>query len=563
MTRRRPAALSTGHHPRGGAASAPDTAAPGLRTGSLRVRTVVAVLLLLAVLLAALAVTVELTLGQRLRAQVVDRLSDRAAAAAALVGTVDGDELADRLSAQGLSVVIRDANGDAIVAGPSPDQLRDGPPSLGEGGPGRGGPASGLDDGRGGAGTDTQDGTGTGATGTGATGTDSGDAGSASSSDATTVTSSEVRSDDEVTTLVSQLSDGSTITLTTDSRSVGETLVQLRWVMIGASAAFLLIAAIGLALVVRATLRPLDRMTTVARSIAHGDRGRRLRPARRDTEIGRVAVAFDEMLDGVEGAERTALDAETRVRAFVSDAAHELRTPVAGMRAAADTLVRSPGTADERERLATHVVREAERASRLIDDMLLMARVDQGISLDVAPVDLGASLLADVERHRLRRPSLDLRVVLPDGPVVVAADAERVSQIVGNLVDNAARATAGTGQVTLWLDASRADEVAVFVSDDGPGVPDVDRERVFDRLVRLDEARRSGDGGAGLGLPIARGLARAHGGDLVCEASGSGRPGAVFRLTLPLGVGQAGSEPAAAAGAPTAAPAPALRRTAD
>ena len=116
-------------------------------------------------LLAALAVTVELTLGQRLRAQVVDRLSDRAAAAAALVGTVDGDELADRLSAQGLSVVIRDADGDAIVAGPSPDQLREGPPSLGDG-PGRGGPASGLDDGPGGAGNGSPDGTGTGTDGT-------------------------------------------------------------------------------------------------------------------------------------------------------------------------------------------------------------------------------------------------------------------------------------------------------------------------------------------------------------------------------------------------------------
>ncbi|MET4053372.1 two-component system OmpR family sensor kinase [Frigoribacterium sp. PvP054] len=575
MTRPRRASLSTGEptrphdaqtHPRGGAGRAPEATAPGLRTGSLRVRTVVAVLLLLAVLLTALAVTVELTLGQRLRAQVVDRLSDRAAAAAALVGTVDGDELADRLSAQGLSVVIRDADGDAIVAGPSPDELREGPPSLGEAGPGRGGPASGLADGPGGAGTGADGGTGSGSSSGGdpSTGTDSGDATGASSSDPVTVSSSEVRSDDEVTTLVSQLSDGSTITLTTDSRSVGETLVQLRWVMIGASAAFLLIAAVGLALVVRATLRPLDRMTGVARSIAHGDRGRRLRPARRDTEIGRVAVAFDEMLDGVEGAERAALDAETRVRAFVSDAAHELRTPVAGMRAAADTLVRSPGTLDERERLATHVVREAERASRLIDDMLLMARVDQGISLDVAPVDLGASLLADVERQRLRRPSLDLRVVLPDGPVVVAADAGRVSQVVGNLVDNAARATGGTGQVTLWLDASRADEVSVLVSDDGPGVPEGDRERVFDRLVRLDEARRSGDGGAGLGLPIARGLARAHGGDLVCEAPGFGRPGAVFRLTLPVAASAVrdGSEVAVVdrTSSPTAAPA--LRRAA-
>ncbi|GAA0963182.1 sensor histidine kinase [Frigoribacterium faeni] len=553
MRLRRPPTLSTGARPHpehgtspGGAAPAPDTGSRRLRTGSLRVRTVVAVLVLLAVLLGALAVTVELTLGQRLRAQVVDRLTDRAAAAAALVGTVDDDELASRLSAQGLSVVIRDADGDAIVAGPSPEQLREGPPSLDDGGPGRGGPGDTTGTGRGGAGADgdaaavpgagtTDEGAGTGTDATGSsTGADAGNGAGASSSDAVTVTSTEVRSDDEVTTLVSRLSDGSTIMLTTDSRSVGETLTQLRWVMIGASAAFLAIAAIGLALVVRATLRPLDDMTGVARSIASGDRGRRLRPARRDTEIGRVAVAFDEMLDGVEGAERAALDAETRVRAFVSDAAHELRTPVAGMRAAADTLVRSPGTDDQRERLATHVVREAERASRLIDDMLLMARVDQGITLDVGSVDLGAALLADVERQRLRRPSLDLRAVLPDGPVVVAADAGRVSQIVGNLVDNAARATGGTGRVTLWLDASDGDEVAVLVSDDGPGVPAADRERVFDRLVRLDGARRSGDGGAGLGLPIARGLARAHGGDLVCAAPGLGRPGAVFRLTLPV-----------------------------
>ncbi|WP_123548443.1 HAMP domain-containing sensor histidine kinase [Frigoribacterium sp. PhB107] len=530
---------------------------PRLRTGSLRARTVVAVLVLLALLLAGLAVAVEATLGQRLRAQVEDRLRDRASAAAALVGTVDGDDLADRLSAQGLSVVIRDADGGAIVAGPSPDELREGPPALGDGdglpaGPGR-------DAGGAGTGTPTGDATaGPAAPGEEATGASS-DAGAAddTAADAVTVTASDVTADDEVTTLVSELSDGSTITLTADSSSVGQTLTQLRWVMLGASGVFLVVAAAGLVLVVRATLRPLDRMTAVARSIAHGDRGRRLRPAKESTEIGRVATAFDEMLDGVEGAERTALEAERtalaaertaleaeqRVRAFVSDAAHELRTPVAGMRAAADTLVRSSADVgpDERERLAVHVVREAARASRLIDDMLLMARVDRGLELDVAPVDVEALVTSVVEGQRLRRPGLELRVEVRGagagagpGALVVLGDAGRLAQVLGNLVDNAARATHGTGTVVLTVECSSSEAAAVLIADDGPGVPEADRERVFDRLVRLDAARRTGDGGAGLGLPIARGIARAHGGDLVCEPGGAAASGAVFRLTLPL-----------------------------
>jgi two-component system OmpR family sensor kinase len=514
--------------------------AAALATGSLRARTVVAVLVLLALLLVALGVVVQATLGQRLRGQVEERLLDRASAAAALVGTLDADDLADRLSAQGLSVVIDDPDGGSVVAGPTPDELRAGPPAVGAELP----PAPGR--------------------ATAEAGPGSGEAGDASSTgssaaDATvTVASSSVSSDDEVTTLVSELSDGTTITLTTDSSSVGETLAQLRWVMLTASMAFLVLAAVGLVLVVRATLTPLDRMTRLARSIAAGDRGRRLRPARTGTEIGRVAVAFDEMLDGVEGAERAAVEAtgvavaaEQRMRSFVSDAAHELRTPVAGMRAAADTLVRSDVDADpeERQRLAAHVVREAERASRLVDDLLLMARVDRGLELELAPVDLEALAGEVVEVQRLRRPSLDLRVVRGGadgageagragepgrGSAVVAADSGRLAQVLGNLLDNAARATGGRGHVVVTIDVDDPHAVALTVVDDGPGVPAADRERVFDRLVRLDPARRTGDGGAGLGLPIARGVARAHGGDLVlagpARADGSG---AAFRLTVP------------------------------
>lgn len=489
-----------------------------LRTGSLRARTVVAVLVLLALLLTGLSVAVETTLGGRLRAQIEDRLRDRASAAAALVGTVDADDLADRLSMQGLSVTITTRDGGSVEAGPTPEQLKKGPPDPG-GLPGPAGTRPG-----GSASSDTS------AVGGGTVGSTA----ARGSAARVTITGSRVTEQDRLVTLVSQLSDGSTIRLTAGTGSVDEVLGELRWVMLGASAGFMLLAAGGLVLVVRRTMRPLDEMTRAARSIAHGDRGRRLRPGRSDTEIGRVAVAFDEMLDAVEGAERQALAAEARMRDFLSDAAHELRTPVAGIRAAADTLVRAPldgvGELDplEREDLAVHVVRQAGRASRLVDDMLLMARVDRGLQLEVAPVDLAALVRVEADRAQLRAPGLRLDVRESEGPVTVLADADRLGQVVGNLLENAARATRGTGTVVLAVDAAD-DRGAVRVTDDGTGIPEADRERVFDRLVRLDAARDDQSGGAGLGLPIARGIARAHGGDLTCPPG----PETVFVLTVP------------------------------
>lgn len=517
-----------------------------LRTVSLRTRTVLSVLALLAVLLVALCVIVQLVLGERLRAQIEDRLHDRASAAAALIGTVSNDDLAERLSAQGVSVVIRSPDGGSVVAGPTPEQLREGP---GPGGPGLlGGPEVSNAPGTA-SNSDESEGE--------EAGDDSAGTRSAAAGAAVGITSSSIiASDWQIVTLESDLSDGSVLTLTVDASGVEQTLEQLRWIMVAASGGVLLLAAAALVLVVRGSLRPLESMTALARDIAAGDRGRRLRPTRSRTEIGRVAVAFDEMLDAVEGAERaaraaesTALEAETaavrseqlareaeaRVRAFVSDAAHELRTPVAGMQAAADTLVRASVDRDERERLASHVVREAGRASRLIDDMLLMARVDRGLELDSRPVDLVDVVSLEAERQRIRRPGLELVLDLPAVPTVVHGDPERLSQVVANLLDNAARMS-GDGAVT--VEVSRVGSVArVVVSDDGPGVPSSDRERIFDRLVRLDSSRNSGGGGAGLGLPIARGIARAHGGELVCvdpTDAASAAPGAAFVITLPV-----------------------------
>lgn len=469
-----------------------------LRTGSLRLRTVVAVLALLAVLLLALSVTVQVILGDRLRSQIEERLADRAAAAAALVGTVDDDDLASRLSAQGVSVLITSPEGEAVVAGPSPEELRRGPGSGLPAGPG---PAP------------------------AAPPTTTGSTADAPAS-AVTVTSSSVTADDDLVTLDSTLSDGTELVLTADASSVGTTLASLNAILLGASAAFLLLAAGALVVVVRATLRPLERMTTVARSIARGDRGQRLRPSRPSTELGRTATAFDEMLDDLETAESAALAAEQRMRAFVSDAAHELRTPVAGIRAAADALVRADGSSEERERLAVLVVQESLRAGRLIQDMLLMARLDEGLAVRSEPVDVSSIAGAVLERQRLRRPGIVLALRSDAAVPPADGDPDRLEQIVANLVENAGRFARSRVDVVVAVIPSG---VSLTVDDDGPGVAESERERVFDRLVRLDDARNRADGGAGLGLPIARGLARAQGGELVCLPR---EGGARFRVTL-------------------------------
>ena len=211
-----------------------------------------------------------------------------------------------------------------------------------------------------------------------------------------------------------------------------------------------------------------------------------------------------------------------------------------------------------------HVVRQAGRASRLVDDMLMTARLDRGIDLDRSAVELGGFLRTEVERLALRLPSLDVRLAAPAHEVVAMVDADRVAQVVGNVADNAARATGGTGRLLVTLETTDAADAhgtdtdgtdidgadthgavaVVRLEDDGPGIAPGDRDRVFDRLVRLRAAREDDGAGAGLGLPIARGLARAHGGDLVA-VDPIVLDGAAFVLTVPCLPPAAVSVPAA------------------
>ena len=325
--------------------------------------------------------------------------------------------------------------------------------------------------------------------------------------------------------------DGAQLTLAVDTSLVSGARRTLRRVLLITGLIALLVSAALVAVAVRLALRPLDSMAALAKTISQGNRGSRLAPTRTDTEIGQTAQAFDEMLDELEGAETRARQAEERTRAFLADAAHELRTPIAGVQAAAETLLHHDDQLDheERQHLQVLLVREAERAGALISNLLAAARLDAGIDLDLAPVSLRTLVHSEIDRVRLMRPEA---TVTMSGPEVVArADAAKVSSILRNVIDNALRAAGPQGMVHIVV--REQDQFAIAeIWDSGPGVPPSERERIFERLVRLDHGRASDAGGSGLGLAIARGYARAHGGDLTCEDPRG--IGAMFRLVLPL-----------------------------
>jgi two-component system OmpR family sensor kinase len=325
--------------------------------------------------------------------------------------------------------------------------------------------------------------------------------------------------------------DGAQLTLAIDTSLVSSARRTLRRVLLITDVIALLVSAALVAAAVRFALRPLDSMAALAKTVSQGNRGARLAPTRTDTEIGQTAQAFDEMLDELEGAEARAHQAEERTRAFLADAAHELRTPIAGVQAAAETLLHHDDQLDrdERQHLQALLVREAERAGALISDLLAAARLDAGIDLDLAPVSLRTLAHSEIERVRLLHPEA---AVTMSGPEVVAhADAAKVSSILRNVIDNAMRAAGPHGKVHVVVREQDHSAIAE-IWDSGPGVPPSERERIFERLVRLDHGRANDTGGSGLGLAIARGYARAHGGDLSCEDPRG--IGAMFRLVLPL-----------------------------
>ena len=218
---------------------------------------------------------------------------------------------------------------------------------------------------------------------------------------------------------------------------------------------------------------------------------------------------------------------DERSRQFLADAAHQLRSPIAGVRACAETLLRGTEETDG-DRLLANIVREASRAGRLISALLRLARLDQGGAVESALCDVAAICRSDVERSRMLAPALQIDLTFTDSASGSArVDGNSMTEILSNLLDNARRHAANRVHVTV---AAGAGQLSVRVEDDGLGVAEEAVERVFDRFVSLD-----GHGGSGLGLAIGRALARGHGGELTYDGRGiTGDCG--FHLVLPVHV---------------------------
>jgi signal transduction histidine kinase len=313
-------------------------------------------------------------------------------------------------------------------------------------------------------------------------------------------------------------------------------MATLRRVLLVVCPLVLALGALSAWLLVGRSLRPVEAMRArVADISAHALQQRVPQPAA-DDEIGRLARTLNAMLDRLERASE-------RQRRFVADASHELRTPLTGVRAALEVAAAHPERAQWPE-LTAAVLGESLRMERLIDQLLLLARSDEGITGERAAVDLAAVVAAAAEREPPPGRTLTVEAA---GPTLVLGSADQLGRLVANLLDNALRAA--RRQVVVRL-SERDHHAELTVSDDGPGIPPADRERVFERFVRLEEDRSRRSGGFGLGLAIAREIAVAHGGSLAVAGTPPGTgSGATLVARFPLprpGAGGGGKDGAAA-----------------
>jgi two-component system, OmpR family, sensor kinase len=289
------------------------------------------------------------------------------------------------------------------------------------------------------------------------------------------------------------------------------------------------IAVLGL-WIVRLGLRPLDAIATTADEIAAGDLTRRVERADEHTEVGRLGLALNAMLGQIESAFKAREASEARLRRFVADASHELRTPLAGVRAYAELFKRG---ADKRPadlaRAMEGISRESERMSLLIQDLLLLARLDEGRPLEQEPVELDEIAREAVETARAVEPQRPIELEVE--PAVVIGDRERLRQVIDNLLGNVRSHTPATSPATVSVSRDNG-HALLEVRDSGPGLTEEAAQRVFERFWRADPARSRTRGGVGLGLSIVSAVADAHGGTASAHSE-AGR-GATFRITLPL-----------------------------
>ena len=313
-------------------------------------------------------------------------------------------------------------------------------------------------------------------------------------------------------------------------REVDQTLSRLLLVEGLVIGGVLLALGLSAFFVVRLGLRPLDRIEVTAGEIAAGQLSRRVSPADSRTEVGRLGLALNAMLDRLEAAFAARTESEERLRQFVADASHELRTPLASIRGYAE-LHRIGATEDAAgtDKAMQRIEEESKRMGVLVEDLLTLARLDEEPEPRRQPVDLTALARDAAEDARATAPDRKISLSAPDS-AIVSGDAHQLRQVLANLTRNALVHTpAGTPiEMSVVQDGG---SVTINVRDHGPGLPAKSHEDIFDRFWRSEGGRERGKAGAGLGLAIVQGVLDAHGGQIVAQNAPGG--GALFSVRLP------------------------------
>jgi two-component system, OmpR family, sensor kinase len=315
---------------------------------------------------------------------------------------------------------------------------------------------------------------------------------------------------------------GTRVSLSASLTGVDHAVASLLRVELLVAAAALALAALLVLHGTQTALRPLSEVIETATRIAHGDIKLRLKPSRTDTELGSLAAAFDRMLDSLETAIEEARASDAATRRFLADASHELRNPIAALQASVETLLREQPPRPERDRLEAAVARHSERLGRLVNDLLSLARLEAHSAR--SPVDLATVARQLVDDARGRAPAAAITLSAKDD-TTVRGDPDALERVLRNLIDNALAAIQPNGRIDVQLRRLNG-YIEARVADDGPGVPEDQRERIFERFVRLDPTKP----GHGLGLAIARRVAQQHHGDLTCDLTPAG---ASFTLHIP------------------------------
>ncbi|MHB1170936.1 MAG: sensor histidine kinase [Lacisediminihabitans sp.] len=302
----------------------------------------------------------------------------------------------------------------------------------------------------------------------------------------------------------------------------------------------LVVAGFASALIVRLALRPLQRVVATATHVAElpldrGDVALAVRVPESDadpgTEVGQVGAAINRMLGHVASALTARQASENKVRQFVADASHELRTPLASIRGYSELTRRgNHELPDDVVHAMSRVESEATRMTSLVEDLLLLARLDEGRDLERSSVDLSRLLIDAVSDAHAAGPDHSWALDLPEEPVVIVGDGARLHQVIANLLANARVHTPAATEVQVSLGSGDSATVVVTVSDSGPGIPDELQPLLFERFVRGDSSRSRAAGSTGLGLAIVSAVVEGHGGRVTVDSS----PGRTsFRVELP------------------------------